>query len=214
MFSPPALYQPGRSQNKAPSDGHCLTLKQQRLLSVAPQQSMGSCEKMPKAGTSHACPRCDSGCLTVCCPQSNFGGRMRWHNNPVGTGVHPGTEECCCQSSCCVGHRAHELVVSQVGGLAAARCGQDRCPFPCPSHRHFVLLNSLIHDHVVFSSSLSSASNLVSALSTASRCWWIWGRKLSPSIQPAPGRDVPGMYPKCMVHNAVKNSEITIILPL
>lgn len=102
VFSPPALYQPGRSQNKAPSDGHCLTLKQQRLLSVAPQQSMGSCEKMPKAGTSHACPRCDSGCLTVCCPQSNFGGRMRWHNNPVGTGVHPGTEGCCCQSSFCM----------------------------------------------------------------------------------------------------------------
>lgn len=66
----------------------------------------------------------------------------------------------------------------------------------------------------IFESSLSSASNLVSAfaLSTARRCWCIWGRKLSPSIQPAPGRDIPDMYPKCMVQDAVKNSELTIIL--
>lgn len=59
---------------------------------MALQQSMGGCKKMPKPGSSHACPCCDSGCLTVHHLQCNLGGHPRWHNNLVGIGVHSGAE--------------------------------------------------------------------------------------------------------------------------
>lgn len=96
---------------------------------------MGSCEKMPKPGASHACPHWDFGCLTVCCSQCNLGDCMRWHNNLVGISVHPGMKDsaCCWQSGWFMGRTANELSVP--GGWPLPQCavGRTDVPFPTPA---------------------------------------------------------------------------------
>lgn len=153
---------------------------------------MGSWEKMPKPGTSHACPRCDSGCLAVRCLWCKLGGRTRWHSNRGGIGVHPGLKDSTCWRSL----PAEQLVYGPHGWWAQsprwvaspAACGrQDDCPLPHPRCRHFCFQT---HARVGFlrvarllpltrCTGLGWDGASAFALSNANGCWWVSGRELS-----------------------------------